>query len=83
MNVMLQHSVDMVEAERGLDYGSHQTSDRENGPVKVKEEKDSLSSAFIEWETEKEEHEEEEEVSHVCTSHYSGSDVCDAFFIPD
>jgi hypothetical protein len=69
MNVMLQHSVDKVEAERGLDYGSHQTSERENGPVKVKEEKDSLSSAFIERETEK------EGVSHACTSHYSGSDV--------
>jgi hypothetical protein len=87
MSVTLQHSVDMVEAERDLDYGSHQTSDRENGPVKVKEEKDSLSSAFIEWETEEEEEEheeeEEEEVSHVCTSHYSGSDVCDAFVSPD
>jgi hypothetical protein len=77
MNVMLQHSVDMVEAERGLDYGSHQNSERENGPVKVKEEKDSLSSAFIEWET------EEGEVSHVCTSQYSGSDVCETFVSPD
>ena len=57
MNVMLQHNVDVVEAERDLDYGSHQTSDRESDPVKVKEEQDSLSSAFIEWET-------EEEVSH-------------------
>jgi hypothetical protein len=72
---MLQHSVDMVEAEHDLDYGSLQTSDKENWPVKVKEEKDPLSSAFIEWET--------EEVSHVCTSHYSGSYVCDAFVSPD
>ena len=76
MNVMLQHNVDMVEAERDLDYGSHLTSYRENGPVRVKEEKDPLSSAFIEWET-------EEEVSHVCTSHYSGSDVCNAFVDAD
>jgi len=82
MNVMLQHNVDMVEAEHDPVYGSHQTSDREIGPVKVKEEKDPLSSAFIERETEKEEH-EEEEVSHVCTSHYSGSDVCDAFVSAD
>jgi hypothetical protein len=77
MNVMLQHNVDMAEAERDLDYGLHQTSDRENGPVKVKEEKSPLSSAFIEWET------EEKEVSHVCSSHYSGSDVCDAFVSQD
>jgi hypothetical protein len=60
---MSQHNVDMVEAERALDYGSHQTSDKENGPVKVKEEKDPSPSAFVEWET------EVEEVSHVFTSH--------------
>lgn len=71
----------MVEAEHDLDNGSHQTFDRENGPVKVKKEKDPLSSAFVEWETEEEEH--EEEVSHVCTSHYSGSDVCAAFVSPN
>ena len=66
---MLQHTVDVVEAERDLDCGSHQTSDRENGPVKVKEEEDPLSSTFVEWEAEEEEKEEEEEVvvSHVCT----------------
>lgn len=74
---MSQHNVDMVEAERDLDYGSHQTFDRENGPVKVKEEKDPVSSASAEWET------EEEGVSHVCTSHYSGSDVYAAFVSPD
>jgi hypothetical protein len=77
---MSQHDVDMVEAERDMDYGSHQTFDRENGPVKVKEEKDPLSSAFVEWETAEE---EKGEVSHVCTSHYSGSDVCAAFVSPD
>jgi hypothetical protein len=81
MNVMLKHNGDMVEAGRDLDYGSHQTSDREkNGPVKVKEEKDPLSSAFIEWETEEEER-EEEEVSHVCTSLYYGPDVCDVLSV--
>jgi hypothetical protein len=81
MYVMLQHNADMVEAEPDLDYGSHRTSDRENGPVKVKEEKDPLSSAFIEWGTEEEE--EEEGVSHVCTSRYSGSGVCEAFVSSD
>jgi hypothetical protein len=77
MNVMLQHNADMVENEHDLGCGLHRTSDKENGPVKVKEEKDPLSSAFIEWET------EEEGVSHVCTSRYSGLGVCEAFVSPD
>jgi hypothetical protein len=59
----------MVEAEHGVDYESHQTCDRENGLIKVKEEKDPVLLALLEWDTDEEEEEEqeeeEEEVSHV------------------
>ena len=72
----------MVEAEHGVGYESHQTCDRENGSIKVKEEKDPVLLALLEWDTDEEE-EKEEEVSHVYTSHYSDSDVCDALISPD
>jgi hypothetical protein len=58
MNVVLQDNVAVVEAERDLDCESHRSSDRENGLIKVKEENDRLSLAFLEWET--------EEVSQSC-----------------
>jgi hypothetical protein len=76
MDVVLQHNMAMVEVECDLDYVSHQSSDRENGLIKVKEEKDDLSSAYLEWDT-------DEEVSPVFTSPYSDSEVCNAFIRPD